>query len=232
MLDNRRRREKPLGNLTNVTLLLDASGSMNVRRDETIREVNNYLDRLREDGQRYRITVATFNEHTNFLITRRDIRDVGPLEHSEYRPEGWTRLLDAVGLLLESFGYGDRHYRNLVVVLTDGEENRSRDYSLQQVRNLIDERRSEDFQFVFLGSGPGSWNVGRRLGFNWSIAADYSQPYNTENIYKSLYTASNSFSKGQGLDCTMLSTNSTSATQTSPDATPMGPGKSRLDSIE
>jgi Mg-chelatase subunit ChlD len=211
MLDNKRRRQYPIGGLTNVTLLLDASGSMDVRRDETIREVNNYLDKLREDGQRYKITVAVFNERTDFLISRKDIRDVGQLEHSEYRPEGWTRLLDSVGLLLESFRYSDSHYRNLVVVITDGQENRSRDYSLQQVRRLIDERRSENFQFVFLGSGPDSWSVGQNLGFNISVATDYYNPFNIPNIYKGLYNATNSYSTTGVFNSQMLNSTSTSA---------------------
>src|SRR5579862_2075527 len=111
MLSNKRQREYSKGRPTEVTLLLDMSGSMNVRRDETIREVNRYLDGLRSDGQRYKITVVTFNEGHNFLLRREAIKDVGQLEHSEYRPNGWTALLDAVGRVLDSYQYSNS--RNL-----------------------------------------------------------------------------------------------------------------------
>lgn len=206
--------ERPIGlkrrrQITGVTLLLDMSGSMNVRRDETIREVNRYLDKLRSDGQRYKLTVVTFNESINNLLVRKDIRDVGELEYSEYRPDGWTRLLDAVGQTLQNYTYEDD--RNLFVVVTDGEENRSRNYGLQEVRNLIDRRRTEDFQFVFLGSGPGSWNVGQSLGFNFSVSTDYTNPFNTENIYKGLYGATHSYSTGMAISSNMLNTDSTTA---------------------
>jgi Mg-chelatase subunit ChlD len=210
MLSNKRHRERPRSGPTGVTLVLDMSGSMTIRRDETIREVNRYIDKLKSDGQRYKLTVVTFNDNINKLITREDIQDVGELEHSEYRPDGWTRLLDAVGATLES-GSFYKFDRNLFVVVTDGEENRSRTYGLQEVRNLIDSRRSEDFQFIFLGSGPDSWTTGQRLGFNFSVAADYSHPLNTENTYRSLYSASNNFAKGMSITSANLTTSSTTA---------------------
>lgn len=217
MLSNKPKEHRYKIRTTGVTLLLDCSGSMQPRRDETIREVNRYLDNLKSDGQRYKVTVITFNEHTETLIYRKDIRDVGELEHSEYHPNGWTRLLDAVGQVLSGHGSSYPEERQLFCVITDGEENSSRQYGLQEVRNLIDRRRSEDFQFVFLGSGPGSWSAGRSLGFNWSIAADYNNPFNTENMYKGLYAASATMSSGGTLNTQIFNTNSTSAVETTKD---------------
>jgi von Willebrand factor type A domain len=210
MLSNRR--ERPTGRrntTTGVTLLIDASGSMQSRRDETIRQVNRYLDDLRADGQRYRLTVITFNEQSNSLIVRKDIRDVGELERSEYRPDGWTRLLDAVGSALNNYVYNED--RNLFVTITDGAENDSRIYNLPQIRRLIDDKRSEDFQFIFLGDGPDSWSVGRGLGFNWSVATDWSQAQNSQNIYRSLYNVSSAYSKGGTISANMMTTPTTAA---------------------
>lgn len=221
MLSNKRSKERRSNyTVTNVVLLLDMSGSMQVRRDETIREVNRYLDRLRSDGQRYYVTVTTFNEYTNNLIWRKDIKDVGELEHAEYHPNGWTRLLDAVGNTLSNYHSGS-HERTLFVVVTDGQENDSRLYSLAEVRNLIDHNRhseySGDFQFVFLGSGPDSWTVGRNLGFNFSVSTDWANPHNTENIYRGLYNVSSTYSKGGTISSSMLNTSSTTAQETDPD---------------
>ena len=223
MLSNKpnRRKQNNENTVTNVVLLLDMSGSMDVRRDETIREVNRYLDKLRSDGQRYNITALTFNEYTNELVHRKNIRDVGELEHEEYRPKGWTALLDAVGSTLE-YGYNsyDPDERTLFVLITDGQENRSQNYTLSRVRNLIDNRRHSDyygdFRFVFLGSGPDSWTVGRNLGFNFSVATDYTNPYNTENIYRGLYAASNNFAKCGLITAANLNTSSTNAQVTTP----------------
>lgn len=205
------RRQPRRSSTTGVTLLLDMSGSMLRHQDETIQQVNRYLDSLKHDGQGYKLTVVTFNERTNSLVVRKDIRDVGHLEHVEYYPEGWTRLLDAVGSSLSNHLHEDD--RNLFVVITDGQENDSRNYGLQEVRRLIDAKRSENFQFVFLGNGPESWQTGQRMGFNFSVATDWTDPRNTENIYKSLYTASNSMSAGNGIKIQMFNTNSTTAKQ-------------------
>lgn len=214
--NNRQRRALKNGNApTNVILLLDMSGSMGVRRDETIREVNRYLDKLREDGQRYIVTTATFNEYTNKLITRMPIREVGQLEHAEYHPNGWTRLLDAVGQTLQDYWINDNDEKTLFVVVTDGQENDSRQYSLSQVRSMIDSRRHSDiygdFQFIFLGSGPDSWTTGQKLGFNFSVSTDWNNPLNSENIYGGLYRATKSYSQTGNMQVAMLNTNSTTA---------------------
>src|SRR6266436_1939589 len=202
---------------TDVVLLLDASGSMSSRRDETIRQVNRYLDQLKQDGLKYRLTVKTFNEYVDTLISYKNIRDVGELEHEEYRPNGWARLLDAVGATLDGL-YNSASYsgRTLFVVITDGQENDSRNYGLQQVRDMIDRKRSEDFQFVFLGDGPGAWQTGSRLGFNFSVATDWTSPQNSQNIYKSLYTTSNVMASGGTITANLMNTGSTTATETTP----------------
>lgn len=116
MLSNKKHRTYKT--TTNVTLLLDMSGSMRSRRDETIREVNRYLGKLRADSPFYNITVVTFNEGTNTLIYRKPINGVGDLEHEEYRPNGWTCLLDAVGRTLDGY-YSDSDERTLFCVITD-----------------------------------------------------------------------------------------------------------------
>lgn len=85
---------------------------------------------------------------------------------------------------------------------------------------MIDQRRHGDyygdFQFVFLGSGPDSWTTGRNLGFNISVASDWTNPYNTENIYRSLYAASNTMSTGGTVSAKIFNTNSTDASDTTP----------------
>lgn len=216
MLDKSKRpRREHKNRTTDVILLLDASGSMAVRRDETIREVNRYLDQLRSDGLKYRVTIKTFNEQVDSLIYGKNIQEVGELEHSEYRPSGWTRLLDAVGRTLSDLDYRNGT-RTLFVTITDGQENDSRHYGLQQVRDMIDRRRCEDFQFVFLGDGPSAWQVGSRLGFNFSISTDWTSPRASEDIYKSLYTASSTMSSGGHLTASMFNTGSTSGTMTTP----------------
>lgn len=202
---------------TEVVLLLDASGSMACRRDETIREVNRYLDNLRKDGGRYRLTVKTFNTSVQTLVRDKDIRACGDLEHSEYRPDGWTALLDAVGETLDSYGYRARDgNRVLFVVVTDGQENHSRYFGLAQVRDMIAYYRSEDFQFVFLGDGPSAWQVGRNLGFNISVSTDWTNRENSANIYKGLTATSLAYSAGMGTDPLAFNTSSTQAQYTSP----------------
>jgi len=201
---------------TDVCLVVDMSGSMSPRRFETIREINRYLDSLRRDGNRYRVSLTTFNERANTIVTRKPIQDVGEMEESEYRPYGWTRLLDAVGRLLDSYQYW-RENKVLFVVITDGEENDSREYTFTKVRNMIDARESQNFQFVYLGSGPGAWQIGRHLGANISVSTDWNDPRNTENIYASLSQATKSYQSTGMMNVQAFNTGSTSGQVTSND---------------
>src|SRR5262249_34093275 len=106
--------------------------------------------------------------------------------------------------------------RTLFVVVTDGEENSSRRYGLQQVRDMIDDRRSEDFQFVFLGDGPGAWKAGSQMGFQTSVQNDWHDPRATENIYRSLYTGTAGFAKSGIISSANFNTSSSTGLDTTP----------------
>lgn len=216
MLNNNKYNEWPLGRKrrrkdTGVLLIIDESGSMSPRREETIREFNRYLDKLRGDGLPYFLTVTTFDTNTHTLLRDMPIREVGNLERSEYDPEGWTALHDAVVETLRSVR---SRSNNICVVITDGEENSSRNYGLTDVRNAIDDKkRAGNWEFVFLGSGPDSWRTGRNMGFVWNVATDYTVPTVMPDMYKSLYTVTNTTATtGAGtVAAFQLNTNSTKA---------------------
>lgn len=197
------------GNSTGVLLVLDASGSMADKRDETIWEFNKYINKLKEDGNNYFLTVTTFNNKVKRLINDKAIKNVGDLERSEYDPEGWTALNDAI---CETLDKAMDYTHNICVVITDGQENSSTKFTNRDVRNKIGHLRDHhNWEFVFLGSGPDAWHVGQQYGFRYSVAADYNNPLNVKNMYSSALAATQTASSGAALNVQMFNTSSTGA---------------------
>ena len=106
----------------------------------------------------------------------------------EYSPGGMTALLDAVGTAIDEVGEWlrdmpeeERPSKNLIVIITDGEENYSKKYSASRVKEMI--RRQEqvyNWTVVYLGSDLTNVNDARSLGITnvaCATKADFSSNY-------------------------------------------------------
>jgi hypothetical protein len=62
----------------------------------------------------------------------------------------------------------------IVVVLTDGQENASLEYTLEDVRKQITERTAHGWKFVFLGAAQDAWEQARTMGVPMSGTAQYA----------------------------------------------------------
>ena len=119
--------------INHVVLVLDASLSMRPHQSELVRvadgQVKYLARRSQELDQETRVSVYTFNDRVECLIYDKDVLRL-PSIASLYKPDGMTRLIDATVKSLDDLAetatlYGDHAF--LTFVLTDGQENRSRD---------------------------------------------------------------------------------------------------------
>jgi len=156
----------------NVCLILDESGSMGGIKESTIDSVNEYLDTLKDICAN--VTIATFHSdwHQGMKLTKQDYSatsDVPRLSQSNYKPDGGTPLLVAVGTVIADL----TDEKTLVVVVTDGCENTSTEYSAKQIKKLIEEKSANDWQFIYLGANQDSWGEAQQYGFNKGTTYDY-----------------------------------------------------------
>jgi len=146
-----------------AVLVLDASASMSHLEGETIKSVNEYLTGIIGDVEK--ITIAVFNTgmEGNEIKTKTydDLSDGVELLPADYVCGGATPLLDAVGTAVS--GVTDKNA--LVVVVTDGHENSSREYSGKQIKALIEEKTEAGWKFIYLGANQDAWAAGAGLGF-------------------------------------------------------------------
>lgn len=156
---------------TLIAVIIDESGSMDERRWETITSVNDYLDGVEKENPDTLVTVVNFSspigetDRVRFVERNTRVADTYELTESTYRPRGNTPLLDAVGSTIRAIET-ENVDRFLVVVVTDGLENDSRDFSRESVRSII--RSKEDsgrWTFTYLGVGVDAWAGAQFLGY-------------------------------------------------------------------
>ena len=164
--------------LSLVSALLDRSGSMNAIADDTRGGFDSFIAKEREAGGDTNVTLAQFDDHYELVYSSRPIADVSALV---LQPRGMTALYDAIGRLITDVGAelsalseDERPGSVTLLVMTDGHENASKEWTNSAVRELI-ARQERDYQwdFVFLGSNIDAVEVGTDLGF----APDKSMTY-------------------------------------------------------
>lgn len=162
-----------------ITFILDESGSMGPLAEAARNGFNEFLtDQIGGDGSTW-WTLTTFSDHrrTRFaVIPGAEVRPLG----DDYSPGGMTALYDAVGSaitktarFLERAGRG-RPENVIVVILTDGMENASREWTHRRVFDLIRETEQSGWQFVFLGANQDSWAVSQHLGIQQGAVVDWA----------------------------------------------------------
>ena len=162
-----------------ITFILDESGSMSHIRRATREGFNAYRQEQIAHGGETWWTLTTFNQDVQTRFSALPGRRVPPLGR-EYSPHGSTALYDAIGASivktrahLSELG-GERPADIIVVILTDGMENASQEWTRAQVFELITEAENAGWQFIFLGANQDSWEVSQNLGIRRGAVVDWS----------------------------------------------------------
>jgi Mg-chelatase subunit ChlD len=140
-----------------IGIVLDRSGSMESIRAETIGGFNRLLEQQKRIDQAANLSLALFNDRITLVYDAVPIADVPLLSVESYAPQGGTALNDAIGLTVQALGKrASRLTPSLVIIITDGDENSSREFSTEHIRQMISYRRgNHDWEFLFLGPRSG-----------------------------------------------------------------------------
>lgn len=168
-------------NLTELVFILDRSGSMSGLESDTIGGYNSMLEQQRKLKGECVITTVLFDNCYELLHDRIDIRAVAPITEKEYFVGGPTALLDAIGKTIHKIGTAQKNtsdaYRAekvMFVIITDGYENSSREYSSQKVKSMIEHKKEKyGWEFIFLGANIDAVETAGRFGIDADRAVDY-----------------------------------------------------------
>jgi hypothetical protein len=145
---------------THITMIIDRTGSMNVVRSDAEGAINAFITEQRDVEGDCDLLLVDFDDVEPFRV----VHD-GALELAtgyELRPRGNTPLHDAVGkgIATTEERVLDSHPDVVIfVVQTDGQNNASREYTAERVKEMIDSHT--DWTFVFLATGPDAWTASK-----------------------------------------------------------------------
>ena len=189
--------------LTEIIFVLDKSGSMHSVVDDTIGGFNQFLKDQQEIPGEAVFTFIEFDHRYQVLETAELLENVQNLTNETYKPSGSTALLDAVGRTINEtvnrhaeLPDSKRPGKVMLVVLTDGEENSSREYrELKEIAAMVGEREDAGWDVLFLGADIDAWADGGKMGFSKAVSMNKSDMLG--NMTKMSYYAATYRSAGK-----------------------------------
>lgn len=167
----------PSSTTTHIAVVLDKSGSMTDTWDATISGFNEWLDlQQRDQSDDARLTLVQFDTVYEVSCHDTPIRDVKPLNKKTYTPGGMTALNDALARAVHEAASrlkpGDRV---LVMTITDGEENSSKEYTTAHVKDLIKAKTAEgNWTFTYMAANVDAFATGARYGVHAGNTVSYA----------------------------------------------------------
>lgn len=185
------------GEMTELVFILDRSGSMSGLVDDTIRGFNKMIAKQKEEPGRAVVTTVLFNNEMSVLMRRKPLESVGKMTRRQYRVDGCTALLDAVGTTIARVNNDQkaepdgRPDHTVFVITTDGYENASTRYTAEKVRKMIEKRkRKNGWEFIFLGANIDAIAAAGSIGIAPECAARYAaSPDGTQRAYSAVGSA-------------------------------------------
>ena len=168
---------------TDITIILDCSGSMDLIKSSTIEGFNTFLRAHQAEGTNVRITLVKFNHEYTLAFEEKKIKKKYFLNEANFVPNGTTALLDAIGSTIKSVDSRiEKHAVKpgvIIAIITDGHENSSRFYTQNDIKKTIKKRIDKNnWNFMYLGANQDAIFEGNRLG----ISSDYSHNFKASKI--------------------------------------------------
>jgi uncharacterized protein YegL len=155
---------------TEIICILDRSGSMSGLESDTIGGFNAFVTQQRAVEGRARLTLVLFDDAIDRVWEHVDVRKAAELDDRLYFPRGTTALFDAVGQTVSEVRgriraqhEDERPGQVIVLVVTDGHENASVEYTAARTKQLVTETQNEGWEYVFLGANIDAFSSSQDL---------------------------------------------------------------------
>ena len=166
---------------SDITVVLDRSGSMSSLSDEVIGAFNSFVDEQKQVAGTAVFSLVQFDDQYEVYLDAVELGKVGHLDRTTYVPRGLTALYDAVGTAIVATGKrlaamdeAERPEKIVFLIQTDGAENASSRYDGRTIQAMIRHQREKyAWEFVFLGANIDAIETARHIGIDADHAADY-----------------------------------------------------------
>ena len=162
-------------------VILDESGSMDSIKSLIINGFNELVQTVKGieeqfPDQEHLISMVSFNALNNKILHFIDpVNKLDAINDSTYNPASMTPLFDAMGFSiskLKQYLEGKDNYSVLVTILTDGEENASKEYTGPAIKNLVDELKQQNWTFTYIGADHDVEKMAAKMNIRNSMSFD------------------------------------------------------------
>ena len=180
-----------------IVAIVDRSGSMNGKEEDTIGGLNSLISDLKQNknNEIIKFSLKFFDTQENLKYNSVDIENVPTLNVKDLKPRGQTALLDAMGNSISYFIKRKKNDDNsfnscLIYVATDGLENASKKYNNDNIKSLISDAKKFKIEMLYIGANQDAILEASKFGLDTEQAMNYSETsQNVESAYRSLASA-------------------------------------------
>jgi len=155
--------------LAEIVVVLDRSGSMSTIREDMIGGFDAFISEQQKLPGECSVTLTQFDNDYEVVYSGKPLKDVPGLD---LVPRGSTALMDAIGRTIGEVGArlkttpeDQRPERVLFVILTDGAENASREFTKASINQMVTHQRTKyKWEFVYIGANQDSFAEAGQLG--------------------------------------------------------------------
>ncbi|AZQ64018.1 VWA domain-containing protein [Flammeovirga pectinis] len=170
---------------TDYLLILDRSGSMDSCWKATIDGLNEQIStikRLNQDNkeQQYTISLLVFDDEIEWVVFRKKPSKVQKFTGNEFPPRGLTALHDAIGFGIKKLNKSLKTTTTnslqfpVVVIMTDGGENASKEYTITQINKKINALKEKKWSITFIGANQDVLETAKKLGVSKEMAHSFT----------------------------------------------------------
>lgn len=154
-----------------IVCIVDRSGSMRSIKEEAQGGLNGFIEDQKKVGKA-NLTIVQFDNEIDCVCDKANLNEA---EEYKLKPRGMTALLDAIGFVIsDKEKYTSKDGKTIVVVLTDGDENCSKEWNKTKINALIEERKEDGWEFLFLAAGQDAINTAVNYGFDADSAISFA----------------------------------------------------------
>lgn len=172
---------------TEILVITDRSGSMSNIKADCDGGFASFVEEQKKISGECRVTMVKFDTEVITEYVAKPLAEVPPLN---LIPRGSTALMDAMGLTMDVQGkrIKEQAWADLVivVVITDGHENASTDYTREAIKTMTEHAQKAGWKFVFLAANQDAFSTGASYGISGQHTQNFAAtPAGTRMAYAS-----------------------------------------------
>jgi len=200
-------------NYTHIVLLIDRSGSMSSIKHDMEGGLMTFINEQKLEPGTCTVTAAQFDNVYEILFTRKDIQEITSIK---IEPRASTSLIDSmcrliteVGKDLDGLAEDEKPEKVLFVTITDGEENSSREFNSDQLKEMV--KHQEDnykWNFTYIGANQDAFANSQQYGLKGSNTLNFDADTRGVNVmFSKLSCSTSSYRASAGSDTEFSYTN-------------------------